>query len=83
MKNILFALFTGCIVKLEHQGKNFTILIFVRIPTSSAGHFRENIGSDEGIEDITEGQLNLTPKKLVRQNETDDENGLDEISNQV
>ena len=70
-------------LKTDHYG-NFNILIFDRIPTSSAaGHFRENIGSDEGIEDITEGQLNLTPKKLVRQNETDDENGLDEISNQV
>ena len=29
--------------------------------------FRDNIGSDEGIEDIGEGQANLTPKKLVRQ----------------
>ncbi len=44
-----------------------------------SGTFRDNIGSDEGIEDIAD--VNLTPKKLVRQNETDEENGLDEISN--
>jgi hypothetical protein len=45
----------------------FALTTFDRMTFRFSRIFRDHLGSDEGIEDVGDGQANLTPKKLVRQ----------------